>query len=309
MKSAGMAALLLLGLLSGCAGSEEDATGTQDPGVDVQATDTTGVIRGVVVDSTITPLVGAIVTIRVDGADRTNETNDVGGFGFGGLKEGTYFVIARKPGFTPSQTSVEVVAGDNEPPVVRLTLEIDQGFVRPFATAQKQAGYIECTTNFVAVCGAPNIVSQALCTGELDPIPPVCAGNVTSDKFGFYIFYPGGETMVQSEMFWQSTQSLSTQLTLSMENIAGCEAENNAYIESVTGDSPIYQIADAADLEAGTIGGTCGIWHSIFSGDTAGLPAGITLQQKFEIISHAFYGFLPPEGYRFSVDGDPKPPI
>jgi hypothetical protein len=290
--------------LAGCSGSAGGKGGDDPPGgggVPVTVTDDTGAVRGVVVDDSIVPIVGAVVELA--GTDQSMETNEAGAFGFSEIEPGTYFLRVTKNGYFDAQQSVEVEAGVPDPPLVKVQLQADpEGMA--FFTVQVWEGYIECTTSFIAVCGAPNVVSNVL----LCPVFDICLGNVTNDRFGQDIFYPENASAIQSEMFWESTQSLSTQLTLSLENIAPCEAESNAYIEGATGDSPIFVHADAEEIERGTVGGDCPMFHSVFSGDTQGTPLGATIQQDFMVISHGFWGFTPPEGWRYSVDGDPVPP-
>ena len=95
--------LLATSLLAGCATQDAGSGASNtDPGVDVQPTETTGIIKGVVVDQAIKPLGKAIVTIKAAGKTITNTTNANGGFGFEGLEPGTYFVVASKAGYLTS---------------------------------------------------------------------------------------------------------------------------------------------------------------------------------------------------------------
>jgi hypothetical protein len=142
----------------------------------------------------------------------------------------------------------------------------------------------------------------------LCPAFNVCLGNVTDDRFGLNFFYDANATVIQSEMFWTSTQPVTTQLDLEMENLGNCTAAGDSYIKDVAGESPIYNRLDAKDVQAGSIGGNCPIWHSVFSGGFAGTPAGVTVQQKFSIFSHSFYNYAPPDGWRFSTSGEVPPP-
>src|SRR5688572_10978579 len=110
------AVLVTVIVLAGCS---DDAPGTQGGGQDqeqaledlgLKATDTTGIIRGVVVNEAIVPLGGVNITAVSTGAEVTTQTNDEGLFGLEGLAPGTYFVSASKTGYTTVQTSAEVVA-------------------------------------------------------------------------------------------------------------------------------------------------------------------------------------------------------
>lgn len=292
--------------LAGCSdnktpGAVQEGTSFEDVEITVSAT--TGAILGVTVDEAIRPLEG--VAVQLQGIDQpvTVQTDATGRFAFDDLEPGTYFIQAVKPGYAPAQTSAEAVAGDADPPIVRVLLARDVS-QQPYVVAQQWQGFIVCTTSAVAVCGAPNIVSELL----LCPVFDVCLGNVTDDRFGANFFFDENATMIQMEMVWKTTQTASPELTISMENLGDCEADGDSYIEYASGPSPIYNIADAADIEKGTIGGTCPIWVSIFSGDTAGTPAGATVNQRFDIYSHAFYGYTPFEGWRFTEHGEPPQP-
>lgn len=289
--------------VSGCVGGSPAQDDVVELGEDVQVevTATTGAIRGVVVDEAIRPLAGAQVKLnRAEGALFTN-TTEAGSFSFSNLEPGTYFVEASRFGYGPVQQSVEVVAGDDDPPVVRMLLVRDPSQVA-YYTAQTFSGFIVCTSSVVAMCGAPNVISNVL----LCPVFGVCLGNVTDDRFGWDFFYEPNATYIQSEIVWDSTQPLSTQLSLQMETIQGCEDEY--YERTVAGDSPIINFANETEIAEAKIGGDCSIFHSLFSGDTAGTPLGLTLQQQYDSYTFSFYGYLPPEGWTFTADGNPPAP-
>ena len=286
--------------LAGCA-TEPEPTPAEGLGeaVQVEVTETTGAIRGVVVDDAIRPLAGVLVALAP--GERFANTTEAGVYTFSNLEPGTYFVSASRFGYSSAQQSVEVVAGDREPPVVKVQLVRDPT-QRAYVVSQQFTGFIMCTSSVVALCGAPNVVSNVL----LCPAFNICQGNVTDDRFGWDFFYEPNATYIQSEIVWSSTQPLSTQLSLQMETIVGCDAED--YERTVAGDSPIINYALADEIAAAEIGGECSIFHSLFSGDTAGTPLGATLQQKYEAYSTAFYGYTPPEGWSV-VDGyTPQPP-
>lgn len=41
------------------------------------------------------------------------------------------------------------------------------------------------------------------------------------------------------------------------------------------------------------------------AGGAAILPVGVTVNQAFKLFSHEFHGYLPPEDWTFSGNGDP----
>lgn len=306
-------------LLAGCSspqGAPATAQETFDEEVEVHVTATTGAIRGVVVDEAIRPLGGAQVTLmRADGDLQAN-TTDSGSFSFSDLDPGTYFVAAVKAGFHQMQTSAEVVAGDAEPPILRIQLQRDASQVA-YHYAQSQTGYIMCTTAAAAVCGGPNLVVDLM----LCPVFQVCPGPVTPDRFGLHFYFDPNATFVQAEMVWDSTQPVSPDLTLSAESLGASTEEcppltdplaGAPYTEYASGGTPLLIQTNQTELERGSIGGTCPIFYSVFSGDLQGAPVGFTVQQAFEVFVDAFHGYTPAdvgmEGWRLSEDGEAPPP-
>ena len=156
-------------MLAGCAEEtpepiEEDFTLEED----LEATETTGVIRGVVVDSAIVPIVGATITISTTG--QSTATNEDGAFGFDGLEPGTYFFEVTKLGYAPVQQSADVEAGVAQPPVVRVQMLPDESFVDPYSEMFQYDGFYQCGTSVVVVCAAPGILLGFF--GQPDPTDP-----------------------------------------------------------------------------------------------------------------------------------------
>lgn len=277
-------------LLAGCA--EEAAAPDEEFGLEeeLEATDSTGIIRGVVVDKAIVPIEGA--TISINGGPSTT-TNADGAFGFDGLEPGTYFFDVTKPGFTPVQQSSEVVAGESQPPIVRIQLLPDAAFVDPFNELLQYTGFYQCGTSVVVVCAAPNIL----------------LGQGTTEDSSTPTFY--WETlpdMIQSEMVWRSTQTLSPALYFEMEALdPACDGDT--FLDNAEGESPIFTRVNRTVLEESTIGGDCGIYYSVFAGDAVG-PAGFSVEQKFTWYITSFYGYTldPEDEWMFVEDGSHVPP-
>lgn len=263
--------------------------------IDLDATSSTGVIRGVVVDEAIRPISGVLV--QLTGSNPRNATTtDEGLFGFDGLEPGTYFLQVGKAGFKGVQQSADVVAGEAEPPVIKVLL-LQDAATAPFVEAQVYDGYIECTTSVLVLCGAP-----AILTGQ----------QLTNDRFAWDQYFTDGASLLQAEMMWDSTQPLSPELYFELETLNdGCENNNEdigRFMNSTSGASPIYATINQTEIQAWSIGQTCPVWVSIFSGGVAGTPVGATVQQRFAMYFHGFYNHLPNPGWRFSVDGPPAPP-
>lgn len=304
--------LVLASALAGCtASSGKSSSGTSTPAdfsnLALEATPTTGVIRGVVVDEAIRPLANATVAIARDPAHVTTTKAD-GVFGFDNLAPGTYFLQIKRVGYLDVQQSAEVVAGVAEPKAVRVQLTRDASFLA-YVEATVYDGFIECTTSILVLCGAPNVV-----TGD----------NVTNDRFAWDAYFAANASLIQAEMVWQSTQALSPGLYFEMENLDGkCDPPNTSFLNNTQGESPIYATVNASMIAENKIGPDCPIWMSIFSlgpvcspetppstpvvGALSHCP-GFTLEQRFTMYMHAFHGYLPPTGWRFAVDGEPPAP-
>lgn len=293
-------ALLLACLvpLAGCATPEETAEPVIPAveALELEATETTGVIRGLVVDEAIRPLVGAEVSLR-GASEGVTTTTEEGAFGFDGLEPGTYFIKVSKVGFSDLQLSADVVAGVAEPAPVKAILPRLAGYL-PYFSVRVFDGFIECTTSFLVLCGLPNLL-----TGT----------NYTNDRFTWTWFFEPNATLMQAEMVWESTQSLSPTLYFEMEPSGDCD---DGFFNRTEGPSPIYATLNATQIEEGPLDLECGIYFSLFSGHNEPLPRqpvtgwgiGVTAQQRFTMYAHTFYDFLPPPGWRFTADGEPTIP-
>lgn len=307
MRAFALTALLVAGLLAGCTDvtleprSEEDAD-FEELGLEADAT--TGVIRGLVIDEAIRPLAG--VAIEVTGvATRTATSNDEGLFGLGNLEPGTYFVSASKPGFQTAQQSVEVVAGVDEPPITKILLAADAA-TAPFSQSYVFDGFIECSFSAVAA-------GVAACS----------AAGLPNDKFIIEYELERAPQWIQTEMHWQSTQAVSPELDL-VYSASGEGALLDNYAE-VWGPSPLLiQVNETLAAERG-LGTEAGLLIRVFNqpveGTETGDPAGgddcmdrpvlggcttglgMTLQQRFTHITTVFYGYQPPEDWRYVEDG------
>lgn len=116
-------------LLAGCSDGGDpktDSVSLGDTQVDFgdagDFSQTTGAIRGVVVDEAIRPLGNVTVNLQPKGV---NATTDAGGvFAFDNLEPGVYFLaVGASPGLLGAQTSADVVAG--EATTVRILLQSD----------------------------------------------------------------------------------------------------------------------------------------------------------------------------------------
>ncbi|MEA3203684.1 MAG: Carboxypeptidase regulatory-like domain [Thermoplasmata archaeon] len=297
--------------LAGCASkATPDSQTTTVPGVDVNATPTTGVIRGIVVDTAVRPLAGVHLSLKA--GDKTMATDSLanGGFGFQNLAPGTYFITAQKAGFNEVRVSADVKANDNAPAITKVAMEANPS-TKPFVESYVFKGFMDCSTTAgapgvgslgVALCSIPNGASCGL-----DPVP--CSPNVTTDNTQVHYQVQRVPTWVQSELVWQSTQALGSDLSVMYSWT--CDTNGGFLCDhSVDGPSPLLLTAGAKDIQKIGIGNSTDIYVRVFNTATSASmgTVGATVEQDFLVYTHVFYGFVPPEGYRFSKDGEPTMP-
>ncbi|MEA3203683.1 MAG: hypothetical protein QOI63_1362, partial [Thermoplasmata archaeon] len=243
-------------------------------------------------------------------------TTATGGFGFQGLEAGTYFIKASKAGYKDIQVSAEVLAGDSNPPITRISMEVNPS-TRPFVESYVFKGFIDCSVTTV-------VVGAAACA-----IPNIFVPNATNDNTQVHYQPQRVPSWAQSEMIWKSTQQLGESLSLAYS--WDCGDQNGGFLcdHQVRGTSPLLLAANATAIAKIGMGNSTDAYLRVFNtyNDatapppgtcTPALPdpvgtrcprgVGATLEQEFTIYTHLFYGFAPPEGYRFSADGDPVPP-
>lgn len=319
MRAVLLAAALLAALLAGCAAGDGDAPAP------VEATATTGILRGVVVDEAIRPLVGVQVRVPLsDGTERNHTTTDTGAFAFDGLAPGGYLVLAGKLGFLEGSVAANVTAGVAEPPEVRLVLLADV-LNAPAIEEFVFSGFLQCSvTAFVARLAAcnPSEAAQPLCSLPV----PLCTGpvnNLTQDQFmAVHSVSRQSARFLQSEMVWEATSQLSS----SLKAVPGARDPVSGSINDYRpfeGVSPLIMPMDGGVAQGLFIGNGKDLVVRVFSGymdgtappqclpSPVGCPWGVgaVYEQRFELYTHVFYGFEPPEGWQFGRDGLPEIPV
>lgn len=246
-----------------------------------------GVVRGVVVDPSITPVAG--VTVVLGGAAGEVTTDGEGRFGFSDVEPGLQFLHASKAGYTPVQSSVDVVADELEPRLVTLVVERLPG-TDPFVVAMVWEGFMHCSWT----------VGGAFATGCL-------IGAYTDDNSRSYDPIDGQPTFLQSELVWTATQTLGTNLC--MRHYASEDIGGEMLMDDVCGPSPLVQVADDDRLNATAVGTDFGLERVVWvAGYGHAAAPGVALSQRFNVYTHLFHNFAPDAAWRFSVDGSPVPP-
>jgi hypothetical protein len=278
--------LSLAALLAGCAGGAgDDATASLKEAeaaaenLEVEATATTGVIRGIVVDDALRPLAGANVTLA---GGSSTQTTEAGAFGFDGLEPGTYFLTASLADFTTVQQSAEVEAGVSDPALVRILL----------VAIPRQTPFIEAFQERMYVSGAVST-----------PVLLVRASDLIGEEgnFSFRIDITPNGTVAQAEFSWESTSPLGENLLIGGGTYDGDDALDT---NDASGSSVLVLRANATqDGETAD-----SVRYNMWAGDFDDPPAAY-FQQHVDAFVHVFHNFRPDEGWLFTRDGaHPLPP-
>ena len=300
--------------LSGCSGDapEADPLASSFDDLDLQATSTTGVLRGVVVDEAIRPVAGAKVTLGGSSAEALSD--DSGLFGFEGLSAGNYFLTVEKRGYVRTQQSTAVVAGVADPPILKVLLVADPSTLA-YVEVTSYEGYIQCGFKVAMV------VFDA---GSCDP--QGATGLSKNDDSAPWFPVSRKPMYYQSEMTWEPAQEFSRSLvTIQVAcDLDDCGETDTNRLCNVRGPAPLVcKVNMTAAADGG--GGGHGLNETGLGGDVGGFTVqmfagcyqqcvvgavglGIALEQRFQVFNHVFYGYEPPADWVFLTDGPPPPP-
>lgn len=324
------------------AGCSEDPADTQsdDPGTpanfddfDLEASETTGILRGVVIDEAIRPLGAVLINVmKPGGGNLTMETEDDGLFGFDDLQPGDYFLTAAKEGFVTIQAAATVIAGDSDPDPVRILL-IQDPSTAPFIQPEHLDGFMTCSVRPMFLAYQCGVTDNDIVNQRIDMVRR--------------------PDFIQSEMRWDSTQAGGDELSLSIRCLngesggqendpAGMCPEGQRTIVRSEGHSPQIGRINRTLIETWALGGPdgnplhislfafgrsdldvwdeetiddatrpatgdpCLYWPAYFPPETCmrATGPGFIVNQKIDVFTHVFYGFTPNEGWTFGADGE-----
>ena len=284
-----MAVVVLAYVLAGCSGpptpTPEAAADFEDLGL--SAGTGRGVVRGVVVDLSLRPIDGVNVTLAGQDGVRTDAE---GRFGFSDVEPGLATLQASKPGYTTVQTTVEVVADVMEPKVVTIAIERLPG-TEPYVVGLAWQGFLHCSWT----------LAGAFATGCL-------LSDFTDDNSRRFDAIEGVPAFLQSELVWQSTQALGTNLC--MRHYASEDIGGEVLVDDACGPSPLLQQVDGARLDETGVGRDVGIERLVWvAGYADRLAPGVAYSQQVDVYTHLFYNLVPDPAWRFVTDGAyPVPP-
>jgi hypothetical protein len=300
-------AVLLALLLAGCAADSGGPSG------DAPADAALGTLRGLVVDAAIRPLAGADVTVQPGGLNAT--TGDDGAFAFAGLAPSEYRVSVERKGYIGATATARVEAGDAGAPV-QFVLEALPDTVR-YVDLYKFDGLFECGVWPTNGCANANILTGIVfCSLDLPCF------NATGDRSVELHPIDGVPTFLQSEMVWEPTTETGRAMIFGIGHATRQELQDGeASADNFTeGESPLHLTINETVLLESSIGGDrmLLIQASVSVSEAFQSPAcppglgppcgvGVSFQQPYTTYTHAFYGYAPPPGWRFT-DGAPAPP-
>jgi hypothetical protein len=301
-------------VLAGCTGTAKDdgASGVPEP-KQVDVTDTTGGIRGVVVDQAIRPLKAAAVSITSASFSKNLTTDEAGGFVLANLKPGTYLVKASKPLYDTQQQSLDVKAGV-APPVTKIQLN-QVVFAKPYLETLKFQGFLVCSQDFDGA-----LFSEECGQGVGVPcqVPPPYGCNRLGTQSGnapeydFYASADHPQSMIV-ELTWQPTIGAATTgaLWTIVETNFACDptCSGDAVLPDDFGHcrtSPMYLRNDEAVQKANL---TAAIKVSTFTwacGKGGTIPYDLEVNQEYSEYVTMSYVLPLPADWSF-VQGSPDP--
>ncbi|MEA3166566.1 MAG: Carboxypeptidase regulatory-like domain, partial [Thermoplasmata archaeon] len=287
--------LLAFLALAGCAGgaAPKEETGFEDLAVEV--TDTTGAIRCLVVDDMIRPVEGATVTVRgASDGDKKTKTDAEGRCVFSGLAPGTYFVTVDSPSHKPVQSSTEVIAGEAEPPLLRI--QVERLFTQdPFTVQIARDGFFECSQSGASIWYSSSGCADGI-FGPASQAEPSLS-NVTQQDRDFHADVgPGWQEMV-FEMTWEPTSQGTSQNMGIVVSTYKPERDTAHWFAAFEGSSPMrgqldvgvtHESASGVDPEQVPAEGLGRMSYFVsVRGD--GFTPGIALNQRFTIYLTMFH--------------------
>jgi hypothetical protein len=193
---------------------------------------------------------------------------------------------------------------------------------KPYWRAIVNKGYIECSVTAV-------FYGVAACS-VVGPIK-----DATGEQFLFTNSVDKVPTAMQSEMVWSDTQQLGHEMEVVWSY--GCSTNGGLLCDpaSAGGPSPLLLQGNATNIKAlftdggnrtdfiirvfnkslgqtdpppGTTQGVC-VPTLVLGTPCARRGVGLTLEQTYDIYTHVFYGYTPPQDWRFTSNKPvPEPP-
>ena len=314
MRTLAAPVAVLVLLLAGCSSPAADGPTSSDfDDIDVQATSTTGILLGVVVDDAIRPVEGVDVLVTTpSGTELKAKTDDQGRFALGGLQPGAYLVKANHPSFAPVQTSTDVAAGVEDPPVVRI--QLTRLFSEdPYTETIKFDGFIACAYAYGVSSTCVNDYTRLLgavpgCEGGClkDYNVSQTGGNIREFRFNLG---PGWTSMVMEEAWEPTLGEPASKGTMGFIISFFNRTSTGHWWAKGTGASPLRVQLDVGkdgpdSQEADELIPPTGM-NDLFVLFGAG-DDDVAVNQGFQYFQTNFYYAIPPDGWALA-NGDTVP--
>ncbi len=315
--------LVLIGVaFAGCADAPAEATDSESENfddVDVEVTDDTGAILGVVVDESITPVVGATVVLKMPEGQQEQVSDESGRFAFSKIPGGTYFLDVTAPLHVGVQTSATVVPGVADPDVLRVQLQrLYSG--EPFVNPIQVDGFFQCSQ-----AGMPGyLYSSSPCHSQSGAVDLCDNGVCMPQERDFHADVADGWQTMVFEMTWKpSLAGTSERMGMSVSTYKP-ERNTNHWWASVASTNPMrfqldvgvphdtYQEGDGPFGPIPAEGWKdMSYYMSVRPSEDAVCvvycaPPGLAIEQEFTAYLHQFYYLAAPDDWSV-VAGDEPP--
>jgi predicted small secreted protein len=307
MKATGSVLFALAFLLAGCAKAEPAAQAPEPSDAGVAQ----GSVRGLVIDDSLFPIVGATVSVPPLGL--STRTSASGGFQFNRIAIGDHTLIAEADGYGAVSKKVQVLEGESVYAEIGLErLASDDGYY----VTKVGRGILACGVTYRQ--GITSLAGAFLGAG--------CnVANGTGVDVSTYFTWLSDDVEAwrggAAETEWTSTQAFGNGLVQDWA-VFGCANNRNATFGRATGPSPLRNLLGSFELEYrlgdlpnSSCGGDdrcnengCHIINRIFSWpssqpEDAPVDVGITLQQTFTTYISEFFRREPPPDFTALLDG------
>ena len=284
---------LLTALLAGCAEGTDPAP--EDPPLPV--TDTTGCLRGVVIDQTVTPIEGVLIRIDSEGIEVLTDVD--GAFRFCDLSPGTYFVAAEKLLYEPVQVSWEVEADVAQPPVLKIQLLRIPGLV-PYVETVQFEGFYECAFATVFITDSCDMAARTVHDYGVEPVPR----NLQNNDNTLYTAWSTDILTVIQETFWDEAASNTFRSSLQdtpIDNDCDCSTK---HMEAKGTGGSIFDRMDKDDYKETNTGRTQSwpVMEDLVDGEVAvrgfipfqeATEVDYAIDLEFEIFTSFFHNYQP----------------
>jgi hypothetical protein len=290
--------IVLSATLAGCAGGPDEAT-NQDTSHSVappaEFDETTGAIRGVVLDPELLPVADAQVQLDQDDFETTTAAD--GSFSLSHVPPGTYTLYVAKLGYESVARATEVTAG-------RLTEDVSFTLeplpvVEPFSRVEKFEGFITCSIGYEAV------LSEECGQGLQTPVGTFGRDPNNRIDWAFNVTTTENLVAIYLELDWDAATAAAQQLAFNVAHGFTCIPSCGADITYCGAFDNFGQAVQSCHLETGDLGiddpATQLPWDITARAWAAPSPAtdppNIVLQQSFTMYRTEFYGLGMTEGY------------